>query len=432
MNQADALEQLSASTKLKQDFEALVATGGRLVGSSSESAARDWLERRLRTIPHSRAGEHRFNYSRWANSGASLKLITATGPQPFRCHPLYWSPPTPANGLEGSILDVGRGTEADFRSLADAIRGHIVIVRHEYPFSQQTIHRRLKYERCLQYGATGFVIVNANPGDELVTGACSADSAQNIPAVGVSFNTGTFLSRARPARACMQIASARSAATGLNLIAEVSGHTPEWVVLCAHYDGHDLAQSALDNATGVAAAIAIFESFAPSVDKLRRGLRLMLFTAEETGLTGSQIYVQSLSQSEQQKIAAVINLDTLCGSPRLTCLTSGFDELQDFVSQSCTKMRMDALPCYQPMMRNSDHYNFARCGIPAMRLVAGFDQSDTGARYLLTEADTPDRVSMEELRGATITAGALVWSALDWPGPIAAHKPPLVARDSDD
>jgi aminopeptidase YwaD len=426
MSQADAFDRLSASTRLVQDFETLTATGGRLVGSASESAAREWLQARLQTIPSARLGEHRFNYSSWESRSSSLEVITPSRPQPLACHPLYWSAPTPTSGLEASVIDVGRGTEVDFRSRAHEIRGQIVVVRHEYQFSQKTIHRRLKYERSLQCGAAGFVIVNNNPGCELVTGACSQDSPNNIPAVGVGFNTGALLTGPRPPRARMRVASARSEKTGMNLLAEIPGQTPEWVVLCAHYDGHDLAQSALDNATGVVAAIAIFESFAPFVRQLRRGLRLVLFTAEETGLLGSRIYLQSLGNSEQRKIAVVINLDTIAGSPRLTCLTSGFEELLFFVRQTYKEAGLDELPCHQPLMRNSDHYNFAQCGIPAIRLVAGFDEPEAGARFLLTEADTRERVSIEELRRATTTAGALVWSTLNWLGSIAGHKAPLM------
>jgi Iap family predicted aminopeptidase len=422
MSRSDAFGRLSALTRLVEDFESLIATGGRLVGSLSESAARDWLQSRLQTFPDCRLAEHRFHYSSWASLSASLQLTGSA--QLLACHPLYWSPSTPASGLEARIIDVGRGTEADFQIMADAIRGRIVVVRHEYPFSQQTIHRRLKYDRSLQCGAAGFVLVNANPGDELVTGACSQDSQKNIPAVGVSFNTGTTLTARKSTGARMRIATVRTAATGVNLIAEISSQTPEWVVLCAHYDGHDLAQSALDNATGVVASIAIFESFAPFVGQLRRGLRLILFTAEETGLMGSRSYLQSLAPSGHRKIALTINLDSICGSPRLTCLTSGFDELLAFVATTAKEAGLDGLPCHGPLMRNSDHFNFAQCGIPAIRLVAGFDEPEAGARLVLTEADTPERVSVEELRRATMTAGALVWSALDWPGPIAEHKAP--------
>jgi aminopeptidase YwaD len=427
MSRADAFGRLSAAAALIRDFNSLTATGGRLVGSASEAAARDLLERRLQKIPDARFGAHRFHYSGWASSCSQLELTARGGPKRLACHPLYWAADTPADGLESNLIDVGRGTEADFRSLARAIPGQIVIVRHEYPFSRETIHRRLKYNRSRECGAAGFVIVNNIPGNLLVTGSCGQDSPENIPAIGVSLETGAILTATREVRARLRIATVRQPLTGVNLIAEIAGQTSEWVVMCAHYDGHELAQSALDNATGVVAAIAIFESFRPFVSKLRRGLRLVLFTAEETGLMGSRLYLQSLDESEQRKIAVVINLDTLAGSPRLTCLTSGFDELQSFISETCTAMGVH-LACHRPLLRNSDHFNFFQRGIPAMRLVAGFDELESGARFLLTEADTRERVSIDELMLATTAAGALVWSALDWPGRIAAHKAPIASE----
>ena len=74
-------------------------------------------------------------------------------------------------------------------------------------------------------------------------------------------------------------------------------------------------------------------------------------------------------------------------------------------------------------MRNSDHFNFARHGIPALRLIAGFDDANASARYLLTEADTRDRVSAGELRRGAVVAAELVWAALTAPALIAAHMP---------
>jgi aminopeptidase YwaD len=422
MNREDAFARLAASPRLLEDFNALTATGGRLVGSRSEAAAREWLQTRLLKIRDTRFVAHPFDYRGWECAGASLELLAPGAPKRLACHPLFWSPETPAQGLEANLVDIGRGSEADFNSFAHIVPSRIVVVRHEYPFSRQTVHRSLKYDHSLQRGAAGFIIVNNNPGDLLVTGACSGDSTNNIPAMGVSLETGAMLTASERARVRMRIATARASSTGVHLVAEIEGRTPEWVVLCAHYDGHDLAQSALDNATGVAAAIAIFESFASHVVGLRRGLRLILFTAEESRLMGSRLFLASLPDPELRKIALVLNLDTLAGSRRLTCLTSGFDELPQFVSLTCASMGLEPLPCYRPLMRNSDHFNFAQRGIPAIRLVAGFDEPDAGPRFLLTEADTRDRVPVDELRRATAIAGALAWSALEWPGHIAAHK----------
>lgn len=421
MPELESIRRLINTGSLAADFRGLTGCGGRLIGSTSEQDARIWLERRLSQHTTARLGSHAFGYSAWASNAAVLELIGSGSRTVLRCHPLYWSAATTTEGLEANVIDAGRGTEAEFRALAAQIRGNIVLVRHEYPFSTVSIHRRVKYTCSLQHGAAGFIIGNCVPGDLLVTGSCGQDLPTNIPALGITCETADNLARGTPARVRMRVVTTRQAKVGVNLVAETPGQTDEWVVVCGHYDGHDLAQSAFDNATGVAAALTIFEGFSPLVSRLQRGLRLILFTAEESGLLGSRMYLQSIGDSERRKIAAVVNLDTLAGSGRLTCLTSEFDGLDEFVKQIANESNL-ALSCFRPLMRNSDHFNFAQYGIPALRLIAGFNEPESDVRFLLTEGDTSDRVSMEELVAATTTAGLLVWSALDYKGPVAAHR----------
>jgi Zn-dependent M28 family amino/carboxypeptidase len=64
------------------------------------------------------------------------------------------------------------------------------------------------------------------------------------------------------------------------------------------------------------------------------------------------------------------------------------------------------------MMSNSDHYNFARHGIPALRLVAGFGRPESNIRYILTREDTRNKVDEAQLRAAARVATTLVWHAL--------------------
>ena len=63
-------------------------------------------------------------------------------------------------------------------------------------------------------------------------------------------------------------------------------------------------------------------------------------------------------------------------------------------------------------MRNSDHANFAAHGIPALRLLAGFDEPASHLRHLLTRADTRLLTNVRELKASTLTAGAILWRAL--------------------
>ena len=59
-----------------------------------------------------------------------------------------------------------------------------------------------------------------------------------------------------------------------------------------------------------------------------------------------------------------------------------------------------------------------------MRVIAGFDEPEAGARFLLTEGDTVDKVTPAELKLGALIAAQLAASALGWPGPIAGHRAP--------
>ncbi len=185
-------------------------------------------------------------------------------------------------------------------------------------------------------------------------------------------------------------------------------------MLSAHVDGHDLAESAIDNASGVAVALAVARALAPAVAGFRRGLRLAFFSVEEWCLAGSRRYVEGLSGAERDAIALDVNLDSVAGAPALTALTSDFPELDGFLDG----VAADAgrrLGRYRPIMENSDHANFARADIPALRLVAGFDAPASNLRHLLTTGDTRALVAPAELAAAARLAAAIVVAACTAP-----------------
>ena len=400
------VEAIGRSAEIVEDFRALTACGGRLVGSESERAAARLLEARLEEIPGVAVSAHEFAYPRWTNRSYAFSRIAPGPAWDFRCHPLVGSAGT--LGIEAGVVDLGRGAEDDFARAGDRVRGNFALVRHEYPFSRDTIHRRVKYALALERGAKAFIVANPMPEAGLVTGGAGQGLARAIPAIGVDHATAKAIAGARVRLA---VDNRRDEALGRNLIAEIPGRSSEWVVVSAHYDGHDLAHSALDNATGVVAALEILRRLAPLAGTLKRGLRVILFTAEETGLLGSRLHVEGLGEAGRRAISTVVNLDTLGGSADFTCLTSGFAALDDFVA-AVSAARGLGLATWRPPMRNSDHFNFAERGIPALRLIAGFDDPEAGARYLLTEADTADRVSAGELRRGAAVAAELVLAAI--------------------
>jgi Iap family predicted aminopeptidase len=421
VSHASALAGIWRSTQLAETFHALADCGGRFTGTPSEARACALLRERLAaSAPGALLAEHRVEYPGWRRERTTLALAARANAPPLRAHSLVWSPPTPRGGLEAEVLDLGRGTPEMFDAAGARVAGRLVLVRHEYPFAAGTIHRRRKYQWARERGAAGFLIASPLPGGVLVTGSSGRGETTDIPAAGVCLESAAALAGA--ARAKLEVDVRRGPAEARNLILEIPGRTAEWVVLSAHYDGHDLAESALDNATGVAAVLELVRAFGPEVPSCRRGLRAVLFTVEEWGLYGSERYVAELGGKEREAIALNLNLDTLVGGGGpLAALVSGFAELDDWVGRVARDTGLD-LRTVLPLMSNSDHASFAAAGIPALRLLGGFDDPLAPPRYVLTAADTRDKVSLTALKAATLVAAELLRQALDWPGPIAAAR----------
>ena len=106
-----------------------------------------------------------------------------------------------------------------------------------------------------------------------------------------------------------------------------------------------------------------------------------------------------------------INLDSVGGAHVLTALTSGFERLDAWVKATAARAGLP-IATHLPLMANSDHANFAAHGIPAVRLLAGFNSPASNLRLVLTAADTRDKVQPGELDRALRIATALTWEAL--------------------
>src|SRR5262249_57252928 len=155
-------------------------------------------------------------------------------------------------------------------------------------------------------------------------------------------------------------------------------------------------ESAMDNATGVAVALGLARVLAPHVSGCPRGLRICLFSAEEWGLVGSRIWLERMDEAARRSMVINLNLDSVGGASALTALTSGFERLDVWVKDTAAHAGLP-LATHVPLMANSDHANFAAHGIPAVRLLAGFNAPDSNLRLVLTAADTRDKVKAGEL-----------------------------------
>src|SRR5262249_18069567 len=152
-------------------------------------------------------------------------------------------------------------------------------------------------------------------------------------------------------------------------------------------------------------------ALAPRLSECPHGLRICLFSAEEWGLIGSRIWLERMDEAARRQMLININLDSVGGASGLTALTSGFERLDAWVRDTTARAGL-SIATHLPLMSNSDHANFATHGIPALRLIAGFNRPNSNLRYLLTAADTRDKVKPEELTHALEVAAVLTWEAL--------------------
>lgn len=406
------LGALAADPRLWHDFNAICDCGGRRAGTDSEQAALKLVQQRLADIDARGTRVEPVPYAGWRSGTAELRLLD--GSAVLACNPLLGTQSTPPQGLVAETLDLGRGTEEQFKQHAKEIPGRIVLVRHEYPFAAGHLHRRRKIGWAMEHGAAGYLIASPFPGNGPVSGSSGRNGGKGIPAVATDYEAAARLAprEGKLPRVMLKVGGEDYAATTDVIVLDLPGRTASWIVLSAHLDGHDLAESALDNASGVAVALAVARAFAPLAAHCQRGLRVCFFSAEEWALAGSQQYLGRMGTAERGSIAVNINLDTVGGDARLTALTSEFAGLDRFVQAAAAQVGM-TLPTYRPLMSNSDHYNFARHGIPALRLVAGFDNPTSNIRHILTSADTRDKVAPGELKSAAILTAALAWSALN-------------------
>jgi Zn-dependent M28 family amino/carboxypeptidase len=278
-------------------------------------------------------------------------------------------------------------------------------------FAAGTIHRRRKYMAAAAAGAAGFLIAGPVSG-QTVAGSSGRQDGAGIPAAGITPQAAAALRRTAAGwpTARLVIDTTEGPAQTRTLLFDLPGRADEWVVLSAHVDGHDGGESAIDNASGCAAVLAAARALAAHVKGFRRGVRVAFFSVEEWALTGSAQYVAALGDAERRTIALNVNLDSVGGSGNLAALTSGFAELEPFLLRVSAAAGIP-LRTVRPLMQNSDHANFALAGIPALRLVAGFDEVDANLRYVLTPSDTRDMVQESELRQAAMLAAAIVAAA---------------------
>ncbi|MFD1297112.1 M28 family metallopeptidase [Lysobacter gummosus] len=197
--------------------------------------------------------------------------------------------------------------------------------------------------------------------------------------------------------------------TSQNIVGRIEGSKKpdETVIYSAHWDhlgvgqpdakGDKIYNGAVDNATGTAALIEIGRAFAKG-KKPQRSVVLLNVTAEEKGLLGSEYY-SARPLYPLSKTVAVINMDALDPTgPSRDFTTSGSakQELLDELIATGQRWNLNYVTDPKPEAGHffrSDHFPFAKRGVPAVSFGSGEDKIDGGqaAGKAEQEAYTRDR-----------------------------------------
>ncbi|MET0547904.1 MAG: M28 family metallopeptidase [Xanthomonas sp.] len=182
--------------------------------------------------------------------------------------------------------------------------------------------------------------------------------------------------------------------TSRNVVARLPGKTrpDDTLIYTAHWDhlgvgapdakGDRIFNGALDNASGVAALLELARAFAKGPAP-QRSVVFMAVTAEEKGLLGSEYYA-SKPLYPLARTVAVINMDGMSpfgpsrdfgiyGTAKLELL----DDLKRVAKGWDLRYTPDPKPEAGYFFR-SDHFSFAKRGVPALSFAAGQDWVDGG------------------------------------------------------
>ncbi|NIM48840.1 MAG: M20/M25/M40 family metallo-hydrolase [Gemmatimonadales bacterium] len=181
---------------------------------------------------------------------------------------------------------------------------------------------------------------------------------------------------------------------GANVVGRLDGADPdrrhEAVVLTAHYDhlgvglpvdGDSIYNGAEDNASGVAALLAAAAGFSRAGTQPGRTLLFIATTAEEAGLLGAEAYVTEPIMPLEQTVA-VLNIDraNLRGATHdAVALGSERSTLGQHFRRAAAQEGLEASRDPNPgagQFYRSDHFPFARAGVPVLAFQAGAQFAD--------------------------------------------------------
>ena len=407
--------------------------GQRLAGTEAEARGRQWAVRKLAAMGFANPRIETYSMPVWERGAESAEIL-APFPQKLVVGALGGSASTGPTGITGEII--GFDSVDALRLAPDsAVKGKIVFIDHRMPanqdgsgYGQFGAPRRQGPTIASLKGALAIVVrsIGTDHHRNVHTGYMAfANGATPIPAGALTIPDAEqlvrILKRGRPVTIHLRLESQRrdSAQSG-NVIADVPGRDPRLppILVGGHLDSWDYATGAIDDASGMAIAVAAAKRIMDSGRPLHP-IRIVLFGAEEVGGFGARDYFARHGKEAHWAVMEsdfgadkIWKVDSKLGAARvaearmigaalapLGIVTGKFDESD-----------------------GSDLGDLLEAGAPGVAF------SQDGTRYFdyhHTPDDTLDKIDLAQLRqnvAAWTAALAILSGGIEPAGPMARHK----------
>ena len=398
--------------------------GSRLSGSASLDRAVAWSVEQMKSAGLSNVRTIPVKVPHWVRGSESARMLLPID-KPLHMLGLGMSIGTPPGGTTAEVVAV-----SDFNELEklgrDKVQGRIVLYNEVYRgYGPTVVYRRSGASRAAALGAVAVLVRSVTPLAMQIphTGEMHYDEGQpQIPAAAVSPEDAMMMARLYADGVSVRVHLEMSAhmepdADSADVVGEIPGreHPEEVVVIGGHLDSWDVGQGAQDDGASIMACLEAVALMKKLGLEPRRTIRVAFWVNEENGGRGGDAYRAWIGDQIKNQVAA-IEMDGGAETPRGFGASVDGPSL-DMLRQAAILLERIGAGEITSGGGGEDISPLMRDGVP------GLAERTVGTHYFdwhHTEADTFDKVGLEDFRKNMAALAVMGYVLADMPGRLTA------------
>ena len=345
---------------------------------------------------------------------------------------------TPADGISAEIVAVSSFEELEALG-ASQVKGKIVVFNEPWKdYGQAVAYRVTGGSRAAKLGAVA-VLFRSATGVSLQSPHTGTlfydDKAPKIPVAALSVEDAALLARLagekHPVKVHLKMdARQEKDAESANVIGELRGsEDPEHIVVIGgHIDSWDVGQGAQDDGAGIIASLEAVTLLKKLGLQPRRTIRVVFWTNEESGASGAKAYRQWVGDKVKNHVAA-IEMDTGAEAPIGIGFGGHFGgkSSANTTDKKSLELVKQIAALLKPIGADSVQAGGGGTDVDPITAegVAGLRPATVGTKYFdwhHTEADTLDKVNLEDFRKNIAELSVLTYILADMPEVLVGEK----------